>query len=195
MSMYIQLGKVPASPEERRALLAGRVADEDSLDSRDLTMLKHDVVDFLKSKKGYGDAEVLTDKRFHIKLPETSFDVSADIALNINGRIFLVIKCVINSVNSWERYSKAFCRVAEDPYLIPFAAVTDGDNTSVLDIMDGGSVYEGLGSLPSRETAVRIIQDFVPTPCPEDRKEREKRILYAFDAIKCSTTADQSNAT
>lgn len=185
MSIYIPLGKIPASPEERKELLARMVEVEEYLSHIELTQIQRRVIDFLTSKKGYANVDIEANKDFRVDLPDASFNARADIILKIKGRIFCVIKCVMSSLESWERHSISFSRVVES-YQIPYAIVTDSESARILDVVKGKLIAEGLDAMPSKEDAVKIVQQIIFSPYPQERAEKEKRILYAFEAIRCS---------
>ncbi len=70
MSTYIPLGKIPASPEERKELLARRVEMEDYLLHVELTQVQRRVIDFLISRKGYSNVDIETNRDFRVELPD-----------------------------------------------------------------------------------------------------------------------------
>jgi hypothetical protein len=141
----------------------------------------------LLSQKGYTTDDLEVNREFKIDLSNASFKVKADIVLNIDEKRFLAIKCATGSIESWERYFIAFGRVAES-YQIPFAVVTDGQNARFLDVVRGKLVSEGINSIPSKAEAEQLIKKTVFVPCSPERCDKEKMILYAFDAIttECS---------
>lgn len=186
MSTYIPLGKIPTSPEERKELLAMRVEMEEYLSHIELTQVQRRVIDFLTSRKGYTLDDIEANIDFKVDLPDASFNARADIILKIDGKIFCVIKCVMSSLESWERHSIAFSRVVES-YQIPYAIVTDSESARILDVIGGKLIAEGLDAIPSKNDALKVVQQTAFSPYPIERSEKEKRILYAFDAIKCST--------
>lgn len=185
MSTYIPLGKIPTSPEERKELLARHVEMEEYLSHIELTQVQKRVIDFLISQKGYTSEDIEINKDFKVDLLDVSFNARADIALKIGEKIFCVIKCVMSSLESWERHSIAFGRVA-CPYQIPYAIITDSENARMLDVTDGRLISEGLDSIPSRTDVMKFINEKLFYPYPTEKAEKEKRILYAFDAIGCS---------
>lgn len=187
MSEYIYLGKVPGSPEERQRLLAEREAREALFARAQLTQVQRRVLEFLAEKKGYSLADVEVSKAFTIALSDCSFSVATDFILTHGGRRFLAVKCVMSSPESWERHAVAFCRVA-GPYQIPWAVVTDSETAKLLDAITGKTAAEGMEAIPSKEEAERLVAETSFVPYPAERAEREKRILYAFDAIKCDAT-------
>jgi hypothetical protein len=101
----------------------------------------------------------------------------------------MVIQCSSGSLEAWERYVTAFARVVKD-YQIPYAVVTDGDKARIIDVLTGTLIGESLGQLLNREEALNKMKDFKKVPYPINRLEKEKRIVYAFESIKCPTVKD-----
>lgn len=186
MSQFIMLGKIPESPEERRRLLGKRVAMEDQAAVMGLTQVQKRVVDLLLAK-GYREDEIEVNREFAVELPDSRFTVTADICLKLGERVFCLIKCAMSSPESWERHAVAFGRVAE-PYVIPYALVTDSEEARLLEVACGKPAGEGLDAIPPREKALEMLACMENVAYPEEKREREKRILHAFDAIKCSST-------
>lgn len=191
MANFIPLRKIPESPDERRKLLEERVNAEEFFINNELSFVQKKVFEYLIQEKGYLKVDVETNVGFKINLSDISFDVTADIILKIKNRRFCFIKCAVSSIESWERYSIALCRVA-DQFWIPFAIVTDGENVKILDTRDGRLIAEGLLDLiPSRSDAEDLINNLDFILYPLDKVEKEKRILYAFDAIRCDIIINQ----
>jgi hypothetical protein len=46
-------------------------------------------------------------------------------------------------------------------------------------------VGEGFGAIPIKERLLQMLSEPLPLPLSPERIEKEKRILLAFDAIKC----------
>lgn len=189
MSTYIPLGKAPISPEERSELLGKIVEAEEHLANIELSNIQRSIVEFLVIKKGYSIEDIELNKKFKVDLPDASFIVKSDIILKANNKIFLVIKCAVNSLESWERYSVAFCRVIE-AYQVPYAVVTDGKTARILDVVKYNLISDSLDAIPTKEEACQILKDIILPPCAEERCIKEKRILHAFEAIRCNGVAD-----
>ena len=189
MATYIPLGKIPKSPEERTQLLAKQVETEEYLSQVELTHIQRLVIDFLISKKGYLAEDIEINRFFNITLPDICFNVNADVVVKSNEKRLLVIKCAINSLESWERHSIAFGRAAGH-YQIPYAIVTDGKIARLLDVTKGQLIASGgIDELmPSKEKIQKMAEEVIFMPYSENRSEKEKRILYAFDAIRYSVS-------
>jgi hypothetical protein len=66
-------------------------------------------------------------------------------------------------------------------------AVTDGENFRIYDVISGSLMPEFTKGLFNRQEALNLMKDFKKIPCPANRQEKEKRIVYAFEGIKCPT--------
>ncbi len=100
----------------------------------------------------------------------------------------MAIKCSPGALESRERHLVSFARIV-DSYQIPFAVITDGSVARILDVRSGKLFSEGLASLLERPRAAEMADMMELVPYPTDRLEREKRILLAFDSIKCTEEA------
>ncbi|MBF0559483.1 MAG: type I restriction enzyme HsdR N-terminal domain-containing protein [Nitrospirae bacterium] len=187
MSTYIPLGKAPESPEERASLIARKEQMDEYLSGLQLTQVQRRVVEFLISDKGYSENDLEVNREFTVQMTECPFNVRADIIVKVHDKRFLLVKCVMGSMESWERHSVAFGRIAGNCQ-IPYAVVTTGDEARLLSTSDGALVAEGLDAIPSKHEAERMGLETAEKVCPPDKAEKEKRILYAFEAIKCSNT-------
>lgn len=150
-----------------------------------LTLIRQSVKDFLLRAKGYAEEDIETDKEFEIALGDMKASVSVDYILKLGGRRFAAIKCSPGALESRDRHLVSFARVV-DSCQIAVAVVTDGFRARILDAVSGRLVAEDLASIPARAQADEIVASMRPTPCPMERMEREKRILLAFEAIKCT---------
>ena len=110
--------------------------------------------------------------------------VGIDYVINLNSISFMVIKCSSSSIESWERYTKAFARVVQN-YQIPYAMVTDGEHAKIFDMITGSVIGTSVYELFNRQAALDKIKGFIKIPFPPEKLEREKRIAYAFEGIKC----------
>lgn len=190
MAEYFDLGKAPETPEERQELLGKREYMDSLIEQQALTQVQAVVVDFLLNVKEYSPADLQVNHTADLTLADgKSFQTTADILVVIAGRPVLLVKCSMSSLASWDRHSVAFCRVGAEVQ-IPFAVVTDGTDVRLISGLDG-SVTEGkLEAIPSRKEILQIIAATVAACYPAEKAERERRILFAFDAIRCPTLSE-----
>lgn len=187
MAEYFDLGKAPETPEERQELLGKREFMESLVEKQALTQVQAVVVDYLLNTKGYQPGDLSVNHAVDLALTDgTAFPATADVLVSISARPFLLVKCSMSSLASWDRHAVAFCRVGAGQQ-IPFAVITDGVEVRLISGLDG-SVSEGaLDVIPSRTEALKVLAAVLPSSYPEEKCDRELRILYAFDAIRCPT--------
>ena len=170
---------------DRQKLIEEKIGHAEAKASTGLTFIRQVIRDFLLNEKGYSEEDLEIDKQFEIVQDNSRVSVSIDYILTLGGKRFLVMKCSPGALESRERHIVSFARVV-DSYQIPFAVVTDGLHARILNAESGKLVSEGLDSIPSRSQATEILQSTELRPYPAGRIDREKRILLAFDAIKCT---------
>jgi hypothetical protein len=140
---------------------------------------------FLVEEKGYrkNDLEVGTKLE---TLFSGNFVVSKiDIVVKINDRRLLVIRYGPGSLVTRERPALAAARVLDPEYIIPVTVVTNGEDSEILDTVTGKITDRGMTAIPSRQQALGLAA--APrSPGPTcDRREKELRILNAFDVEIC----------
>jgi hypothetical protein len=139
----------------------------------------------LLEKKGYSEEEVERNVIFTLTLGAESAHSSIDFLVTLNGKKAMVIKCSAGSLDSRERQAIAAARLLAAPP-VPFAVVADPEHAEFLDTATGKVVGEGFGAVPVRQELLKLLADIEQKPLTLERVEKEKRILLAFDAIRCS---------
>jgi hypothetical protein len=178
--------------EEREKKIKEKIEQEDFIEMMQLQGVRRSTWEFLIQQKGFDPKEVEIDPQFKIILSNCEASVSIDFIITISSLSFMAIRCVQSAIESWERYVIAFARAVKD-YQIPYAVVTDGENTRIYNMLTGSLVSDTINGLPTRQEAVEQMKDFKKVPCPEKRLEKEKRIIYAFEGIKCPTAKQDAS--
>jgi hypothetical protein len=138
----------------------------------------------LVEKKGYLPEDIEKRVVFELKLGQETAYSSVDFLISIAGKKAMVIKCAAGSLSSRERQALAAARlIGSTP--VPVAVVADPLNAEVLDVATGKVVGEGFGAIPVRDRIIQLLSEYSFTPLSPERLEKEKRILLAFDAIRC----------
>ena len=138
----------------------------------------------LLDEKGFAPAEVRRNVDFSVVLGEEQVRSHMDLLVTLEGRNAMIIKCAPGSIDSRQRQAVAAARVmGELP--VPVAVVMDPRSAVALDSATGKVIGEGFEAIPSREELVRLLAGRELKPVPPEKAEREKRILLAFDAIRC----------
>ncbi len=177
-------GSNEAQKKEREKIVMEKAKEEEIIAQAQLEGVKEWIWDLLITKKKFRPEEIKIDPQFSLKLSDCEAVVSIDYVININSITFMVIKCSSAAIESWERYIKAFARVVQD-YQIPYAMVTDGENAKIFDMVSGSLIGASVFGVFNRQEALDKIKDFKKIPFPPEKLEREKRIAYAFEGIKC----------
>jgi len=161
------------------------ILEQEIQDGEDLANDARKLIGYLlRDKKGFGPEDVRQGLAFEVPLGQEIFWSSADFLVSVNGRMGMVIKCAAGSLDSRERQAVAAARVIASPPL-PIAVVADPVTAEVLDVSSGKVTGEGFGAIPTREQLEAMMNEKVTLPLDAKRLEKEKRILLAFDAIKC----------
>jgi ABC-type lipoprotein export system ATPase subunit len=162
------------------------ILDRELDDGENLAAAARKMVEYLLlEKKGYAREEVRKQVVFDVILGQETAHSSVDFLVTIEGKKAMVIKCASGSLSSRERQAVAAARLLATPP-VPIAVVADPATAEVLDVMTGKVVGEGFGAIPVRDQILTVMSEKEPKPLSPERIEKEKRILLAFDAIRCS---------
>ena len=163
-----------------RNILAQELQDGEDLANDARKMIAY----LLREKKGYGPEDVRKGLAFEVTLGKETFWSSADFIVSVDGTMGMIIKCAAGSLDSRERQAVAAARVIASPP-VPVAVVADPVTAAVLDVATGKVTGESFGAIPTKEQLRGIVAGKAMPPLDARRLEKEKRILLAFDAIKC----------
>ncbi len=169
--------------EEREKIILEKIKEEELLEHIKIEGAKEVVWDTLINNKLFKPEEIKIDPSFKIKMIDCEAVLTLDFLIVLNSYNFLIIKCS-PSIESWERYIKAVARISTD-YQIPYAMVTNGFNAKIIDIISDKLIGNNIGELFNRNEALEFVKNFIKIPFPVNKSEREKRIAYAFEGIKC----------
>jgi hypothetical protein len=162
------------------------ILEQEVQDGEDLANEARKQIGFLLTeKKGYDPADVRKGIAFEVRLGEETAWSAADFLVSVDGRSAMLIKCAAGSLDSRERQAVAAARVIASPPL-PVAVVADPTTAAVLDVTTGKVTGEGFGAIPVKQQLREIVSRISTGSLDPKRLEKEKRILLAFDAIKCS---------
>jgi hypothetical protein len=137
---------------------------------------------FLIETKGYtkDDIEVDADLKFTIGDEEVQSNV--DLVVRVQGKRFMVLRCVPGSLVSRQRETLAAARLL-DVYQIPFSVVTDGKDAQLLNTATGKVLDQGMDAIPSKEEAIGRMKEMKLQPFPQERLEREQIIFRSYDEM------------
>ncbi len=161
-------------------ILQQEIADGEEM----VSAVKHIAERMLLEEKGYTAADIGKNIVFNVALGGEVAQSTADFLVSVDGRKAMVIKCAAGSLSSRERHVIAAARVL-DTIPVPVATVMDPMGAVVLDAITGKIIGEGFESVPTKEQLITMVSGRDIKPLAPEKLEREKRVLLAFDAIRC----------
>jgi hypothetical protein len=138
----------------------------------------------LLGEKGYAPTDVRKDVVFNVELGDETATSFVDFLVSVDNKPAMVVKCASGSLSSRERHVVAAARLIGDMPL-PVAVVMDPMSALVLDGVTGKIIGEGFESIPTKAQLTAMLSGREVKPLPREKMEREKRVLLAFDAIRC----------
>lgn len=158
----------------------------EELTDTDDERIRQDLSKLMVEEKGYA-REQLTPRLKIETLFSRCFVVSTiELTVTVSERQVMIIRYGPGSLVSRERAAIAAARVINSEYRLPLAVVTNGRDAELLDTTTGKILDYGLQSIPDRDTAQKMLEHLVFLPPLEAvRRERELRILNAFDVERC----------
>jgi len=162
------------------------IIEQEIADGEEMTAaVRHIAERMLLGEKGYTQADVRKDIRFPVTLGSETVESFVDFLVTVNDKHAMVIKCAPGSLSSRERHVVAAARVL-DSLPVPVAVVMDPLSAVVLDTLTGKVMGEGFDAIPTRKQLIAILSGREFTSIAPEKREREKRVLLAFDALRCS---------
>lgn len=137
---------------------------------------------FLVETKGYSKDDIEVDADLKFTLGDEEVRSNVDLVVRVQGKRFMVLKCVPGSLVSRQRETLAAARLL-DVYQIPFSVVTDGKDAELLDTVTGKVLEQGMDAIPSKEQAIERMKEIKLQPFPQERLEREKIIFRSYDEM------------
>jgi hypothetical protein len=140
---------------------------------------------FLVEKKGYAKGELEMRLKIETLFANQFVTSTIDVVAGLEGRKAMLVRYGPGSLVTRERAAVAAARVLVAAQRIPLAVVTNGENAEVLDTVTGKVLREGLAAVPSREELAAMLPGLDFSPWPAAKREKELRILNAFDIQVC----------
>jgi hypothetical protein len=137
---------------------------------------------FLVEEKGYSKEDIETQRALSLVLDGDKGAVKVDFVIRLDGKAFAVVVFGPGSVVTRERSTLAIARLVE-PYVVPFAVVTNGEEAEILETKSGAVTARGLDCIPAKPEAMKTLKDVSFETLAEERLEKEKRILFAFEVL------------
>jgi predicted type IV restriction endonuclease len=136
----------------------------------------------LVEEKGYLKDDIEVRQEIPLTVDGNRATARVDFVVRLAGKAFAIIIFGPGSLVSRERPALAAARLIES-YQVPYAVVTNGRDAVVLETKSGKVIAQGLEAIPPKKEALEKLQTLTFETVPEDRLEKEKRVLYTFDVL------------
>ena len=147
-------------------------------------VVKHIAERMLFGEKGYEEDDIRKNVIFDVTIGQEVAQSSVDFLVSLDNKKAMVVKCAAGSLSSRERHVVAAARVL-DSIPVPVAMVMDPMSAVLLDAATGKVIGEGFECVPTKEQLITMVAGRDVKALAPEKLEREKRILLAFDAIRC----------
>lgn len=170
-------------------LIYGTLSDYltgEELTDTDDERIRQDLAKLMVEEKGYDREQLQTRLKIETLFAKCFVTSTIELTVSLRQKQFMIIRYGPGSLVSRERAAIAAARVINAEYCIPLAVVTNGRDAELLDTRTGKILGYGVNSIPDRDTACEMLPklEFLP-PLDPERRERELRILNAFDVERC----------
>lgn len=158
----------------------------EELTDTDDERIRQDLSRMMVEEKGFRKEELVPRLYIETLFARCYVRSTIELTVRISGRDVMILRYGPGSLVSRERAAIAAARVLNQEYQIPLAVVTNGKDAELLDTSTGKILGYGLHSIPDRITAENMLDhlEFLP-PRQGQPREREQRILNAFDVERC----------
>ncbi len=148
--------------------------------------IRQQISRMLVEELGYRPDELKPRLKIETLFTRNFVTSTIDVTVEIEARQVMIVRYGPGSLVSRERSALAAARVLNDDYRIPLAVVTNGRDALLLETITGDVLDQGMEAIPGRERLGEMLTSliFLP-PQDEDKRQREKRILNAFDLERC----------
>ena len=140
------------------------------------------IAKLLVDEKGYAKEEVQARRKITLTVDGKTGSVNVDFVVRIAGKPFIVIVFGPGSLVTRQRPTIAIARLI-DEYVVPFSLISNGQDAHIMDTVLGNIIGHGLDQIPSREEALKKINDIQYTHLSENRREKEERILFVMNVL------------
>ena len=138
---------------------------------------------FLTGEKGYLKNDIIPRRALCLSVDGKSGVVRVHFALRVYDVSLMIIMYGPGSVVTRERPTIAAARLIEENYIVPFCAITNGREASVMDTRTGKVTGKDLSAIFSKTDAMARLNDYVPKKLTPERRTKEERILFAMDVL------------
>lgn len=170
-------------------LIYGKLSDYltgEELTDTDDERIRQDLYQMMVEEKGYLPEEIIPRLKVETLFSKCFVVSTIEVTVALQDKLVLIVRYGPGSLVSRERSAIAAARILNPDYRIPLAVVTNGRDAELIDTRSGKILGYGLHSIPDRQELEVLLRktEFLP-PLEGLVREREMRILNAFDVERC----------
>ena len=155
------------------------ITGETIMDTHD-ERYRQKIARLLINHKGYQKNDIKPRKDLLVQAGENRAVIKIDFLIKLAGKVCMVIKYSPGSIVTRRRPLLAISRVLE-PYQIPIAVVTNGEDAEIVEGSSGNVISRGLETIPSKSHLIEIACGNPFKPIAAARAEMESRIVYCYE--------------
>ena len=144
--------------------------------------VRQTIAKFLVEKKGYLKTDIDVGRKISLIVDGNQAETTVDFIINIAGKSFAAVIFGPGSIVTRERSTLASARLVEN-YEVPYAIITNGKNTEIMETESGKVIAKGLFSIWHKTDAQKKAADHIYKTVCDKRKEKEERILYVYEVL------------
>jgi hypothetical protein len=158
----------------------------EELTDTDDERIRQNIARLMVQEKNYPRTSLAPRLRIETLFSRCFVTSTIELTVSLAEKPFMIVRYGPGSLVSRERAAIAAARVLIPDHRIPLAVVTNGKDAELLDTTTGKILGYGLHSIPDYAAALEMLDrlEFLP-PLEGPRRERELRILNAFDVERC----------
>ncbi len=150
---------------------------------------RQELARLMVEEKGWAKEEIEMRLRIETLFNKQFVASKITMTLSIDGQRCLIMRYAPGSMVTRERAALAAARVLDENYQIPLAVVTNGRDAELLDTYSGEVLAKGMDAIPSKTEIKEMFPELRFETYNDKKRERELRILNAFDVEICCAGA------
>ncbi len=147
--------------------------------------IRQSLARLLVEERNFCRNDLLSDQKIITSFAGQIVTSLIDIVVRLQKLPLMLLRCAPGSLVSRERAAIAAARLYHPHYQLPLAVVYNGRDAELLDCYTGKVIAAGISSIPDKEQLQQWLTATRLPPQQDDVREREKRILNAFDKEQC----------
>ncbi len=176
-------------PEKHHHLIYGTLQDcitgEELIDTDD-ERIRQSLARMMMKEKGFSRNQLKPRVTIETLFARNIVKSTIDLVISIKGKEVMILRYGAGSLVSRERAAIAAARVLNEHYRIPLAVVTNGKDAELIDVQTGKILGYGISAIPDLPELEKLLPNLnFLAPPDENQREKELRILNAFDLERC----------